>query len=120
MTMYKIPEDFYINSITNQAITQIAFGLNFVTLFFSIGLIQFSGSFSFLCNGRKQQYQEVYPVQDDFGLLNLLEKRIVQVSVNKERNVLTLEFESGAILELISGKNYESFKLIIDGKEIIV
>ncbi len=118
--MYKIPEDFNVNSIKNDIISQIAFGLNFITLFFSNGLIQFSGSFSFLYDSRKHEYEEVYPVQDDFGLLNLLEKRIVQVSVNNERNVLILEFETGAILELISNKEYESFRLNIDGKEIIV
>jgi len=119
-TMYKIPEDFNINSIKNEAISQIAFGLNIITLFFNNGLIQFSGSFSFHYDSLIQVYEEVYPVQGDFGLLHLLEKRIVQVRVSNERNVLTLEFETGAILELISGKEYESFKLNIDGEEIIV
>lgn len=118
--MYKIPDDFNPISIKNEAITQIAFGINFITLFHSNGFMQFSGRFSFQHNSQKYEYEEVYPVQNDYGLLVLLEKKIVQVKINNERNALTLEFEGGIIIELIGSNDYESYTLKIDDREILV
>ncbi|MBP6184082.1 MAG: hypothetical protein KA479_04025 [Saprospiraceae bacterium] len=118
--MYKIPEDFNLNSIQNEEISQIAFGLNFITLFLSNGFIQFSGSFSFFYSSRKHIYDEVFPVQNDYGLLKLLEKKIVKATINNERDALTLDFEEGIILELIGSKEYESFTINLAGKKILV
>ena len=118
--MYRIPDDFNLINIKNEVIIQIAFGLNFITLFFSKGFIQFSGSFSFYDKGQKYDYEEVYPVQDDYNLLKLLEKKITQVITNEDRNVLILEFEDKIILKLIGSESYESYTLNIDGKEIII
>lgn len=118
--MYKIPEGFNKDSIKNNTISQIAFGLNFITLFFSNGFIQFSGGFSILFDNQKKEYEEVYPVKKDYDILMLLEKKIIDVKINNERNVLTLEFEGAIILELIGSKEYESYILNICGKEIVV
>jgi hypothetical protein len=116
--MYRIPEN--IDAIKNEIINQIAFGVNVITLFFSKGFIQFSGCFVFLYDGQKFEQDEVYPVQHDHGLLQLLEKRITSIIVNNERNILTLEFEGRFVLKLIGSENYESYVLNINGEEVIV
>ena len=119
--MYKIPDYFKISCIKNNVISQIAFGINFITLFFNKGFIQFSGSFSVQFNNQRFDYDEVYPVQNDYGLLKLLlEKEIVNVLTNERRNSLVLEFDGKIILELNGNEEYESFRLNLDGFEIIV
>jgi hypothetical protein len=118
--MYRIPESFNLSDIKDETISQIAFGLNFVTVFFNRGFIQFSGSFVLHVDGKRFDYVEVYPVKNDFGLLKLLEKKIVKVFTNDERNDLTIEFDTGIILQLKSVGQYESYTLNIDGQEVIV
>lgn len=118
--MYKIPIEFNIDKLKGEVITQIAFGLNFITLFFNQGIIQFSGTFTIHFRHRKIYYQEVYPVINDFGLLKLIEKSIVGVEVNDYRNILTLIFEDEIKLQLTGNDNYESFRVKINDKEIIV
>ncbi len=118
--MYKIPEEFKISEIINEEINQIGFGLNYVTLFYNKGFIQFSGSFSFQHSGRKDDFNEVYPVKDDFGLLKLLGKKITQIKTNDGRNILILWIDHNIILKLIGSKEYESYIINIHGKEVIV
>lgn len=119
--MYKIPENFNINSLSNIVISQIAFGLNSITLYHNKGFIQFSGGFSIRFGDQIIHHNEVYPVQDDFGLLKLLlEKAVTDVQTNEERNSLILEFENKITLVLIGNDQYESFTLNHNGREIIV
>jgi hypothetical protein len=117
--MYKIPENFDVSEIINQVIFQIAFGLNFVSLFFDKGFIQFSGSFSFKSVVGFISYLEVYPIKDDLGLLRLLQKKITNIHINNDRNELRIEFEDKSELCLI-GNRYESFLIHINGTEIRV
>lgn len=119
--MYKIPENFNIKSLNNIVISQIAFGLNSVTLLHTKGFIQFSGGFSIRFDDQSIHHNEVYPVQDDFGLLKLLlEKEITDVQTNEERNSLVLEIEKRITLVLFGNEQFESFTLNYDGREIIV
>lgn len=120
LIMYKIPEDFNVSSIETEKVFQIAFGINFITLFFNSGFIQFSGSFSIIHEKQEVEYDEVYPVQNDYKLLNLLEKEVKKVSLNEDRDVLTLEFEGDIILKLIGTKEFESFTININKREVIV
>jgi hypothetical protein len=118
--MYKIPTDFNLRKIENERISQIAFSLNSVSLFFNDGFIQFSGSFSLFYQNQESNYYEVYPVRTDYRLLNLLEKKIEKISVDDERTILIIKFEDEIILKLIGMKEYESYKININQKEIIV
>ncbi len=118
--MYKIPESFDISVLKSEIINQIAFGLNFVTLFFNKGFIQISGSFSFRYLGKQFNYYEVYPVKNDFGLLQILEKKITDVTLANNREELKIEFEGGVILCLMGNEMYESFIINIDGNEVRV
>lgn len=118
--MYKIPLEFNISSLDGERITQIAFGLNYITFVFNKGFIQFSGSFSINFGNQELEYNDVYPIKNDFGLLQLLEKSIIKVLVNDLRNILTLQFEGGAILNLIGDDYYESYRIKIMEQEIII
>ena len=118
--MYKIPENFDISVLKNEVINQIAFGFNFITLFFNKGFIQFTGSFSFGYNEKQSYYDEVSPVRNDFGLLQILEKEITSIKLTNNREELELGFETGLTLCLIGDEMYESFIINIDGNEIRV
>ncbi len=118
--MYKIPENYNTSALKGQVIFQIAFGLNFISLFFDKGYIQFEGRFSITIGSQTHEFDEVYPINNDCGLLQLLEKSIIGVDVNKNRNILTLLFEKGLTLKLIGNPMYESFRIKIDEFEILV
>lgn len=119
--MYKIPENFDIQGVKNEVISQITFSLNVISLHFGKGFIQFSGAFSMLYNdGQKVTYEEVYPVYNDYKLLELLEKKINEISTNERRTDLIITFEGNNVLCLNGDENYESYLINIDGKEIRV
>lgn len=118
--MYKIPEEVDITKFKNQTLSQLTFGLNYILLTFNNFSIQFSGQFYFRFDGKDYEKEEVYPVYSDYGLLNLLEKKIEAIYCNEERSSLTIEFGENSFLTLKSSEMYESFELNIEGKRVIV
>ena len=118
--MYKIAEELDISRLKHQNITQISFGLSYILLTLNNSSIQFSGPFIFKFDGKVYETEEVYPVVSDFGLLNLLEKKIEEIICDDERVSLTLEFSEGSFLLLKSNEMYECFEINIDGKRYIV
>jgi hypothetical protein len=118
--MYRIPENYNIDALIGETIFQIAFGLNFITLFFNGGYIQLEGAFATTFDNNTREYDEVYPVKSDFGLLQLLEHKIVGVKVNSNRDVVSLLFENGSSLKLIGNENYESYVISLSNNEIRV
>lgn len=118
--MYKIPKNYNIYELKGETVYQVAFGINFITLFFSKGFIQIEGSFSTIFENETCDFCEVYPVKHDFSLLKLLERTIIEVDINSDRNVLVLLFESGFTLKLTGNEEYESYKIKINEEEIII
>lgn len=118
--MYKIPENFDATSLKDKIINQVTYGINFIALFFDEGFIQIEGRFHF--NNGKSRYDcnDLYPVQNDLGLLVLLEKSITKVVINDNRDDIILFFEKGMFLKLIGDKEYESYKISINDIEILV
>lgn len=117
--MYKIPSDFNSERLCGQTITQICYGINTISIMIDIGYIGFEGSFVFKNNGERVEVDEIYPAKD-WGLLNLLEKKITNIEIDSERTILTLHVEDNMLLSLIGTPFYESFSVKIDGKEFIV
>ncbi|OIP01217.1 MAG: hypothetical protein AUJ98_05200 [Bacteroidetes bacterium CG2_30_33_31] len=118
--MNKIPEDFKIASLEGELISQIAYGINYISIFFDKGFIQIEGRFKLINRNIHAEYDELYPVNHDFGLLLLLEKKISKVIINKDRDRLALLFNMDLSLEIISDKEYESFRISISGNEYII
>jgi len=118
--MYKIPKNNNYSVLNSKKIIQITFRLNVVVLFFENGFIQFSGSFSTENNGKCKNYDEVYPVNSDFGLLEILEKEITNIVISKNYDVLELEFENNFKLCIKSNEFFESFVININGSEDII
>jgi hypothetical protein len=118
--MYKIPENYDFSVLKGEFINQIAFGLNTICIFFNKGFIQFTGSFSFRHLGKQFNYDEVYPVENDFRLLQILEKEITGITLANNREELKIEFEGETMLILIGDEMYESIIININGNEVIV
>ncbi len=116
--MRKVSKSFDVSILRNEIIIQVAFGLNYVLLLYSKGFIQFSGCFSIEQNSDQDNYDEVYPVKSDLGLLQLLEKKITSISLNEKSKKLNLKFEDGISLCLIGNERYESFIIKNDNFEI--
>lgn len=118
--MYKIPKNYNVDNLKGERISQISFGINFISFFFSKGYITMEGSFSTQIKHQTRDFAEIYPIKHDFGLLALLEQKIVFVDINDDRTVLTLSFENEFTLNLIGDENYESYTLKINNEEITV
>ena len=118
--MYSLPKDINLEKIKNETISQIAFGINYVLLVFTKSSIQFSGPFSFKSKGRIETRDEVYPVDFDFGLLQLLEHKITHINCSSERTSIVIVFEDGSELSILSSEMYESYEINMDGERIIV
>jgi hypothetical protein len=118
--MYKIPESLDINKFKGKTLSQIAFGLNYILLMFDNCSIQFSGQFLFKFEGQEFEREEVYPVNSDFKLLNLLEEKIESIYCNQERTTLIIYFTKDSFLSLKSNEMYESFELNVEGERVIV
>lgn len=125
--MYTIPINFDLNTLRGSIIIQICFTANTITFFFEkagsfekIGFINTEGSFAFLQKGKRSYYEEICPVQHDYGLLKLLEKKVIRAYTDEKRNDLTLEFEENMSLELIGNEVYESYTININGERIII
>lgn len=112
--MYKVSESFDITILKGIVINQITFGLNFISLLFNRGFIQINGSFSISYSGKQYSYDEVYPVKNDFGLLQILENKVISILINDNRDEMEIEFENGLKLCLIGNEMYESFIISID------
>lgn len=116
-----IPTEFDLNKFKNSSVIQISFSLNTINVFFeSVGFVTINGSFSIFLDQNVFNYREVYPVKNDFNLLKLLEKKVVDVFTNEQRNILTYVFEDNIILKLIGDDMYESYRINVNGNEIII
>jgi hypothetical protein len=118
--MYKIPKEIDVSTLKNEVVSQISFTLDHIFLSLNNSAIQFSGPFIFKFNGIEWKQEDVFPVNSDFGLLNLLGKKVQEIFCNNERTDLNIEFEDNLFLKLESNNSYECFELNIDGKRIIV
>jgi hypothetical protein len=119
--MYKIPESFDFSHFKGKALNQVSFGQNVVIFFFSNDIyIQWSGRFSVFMGNAKIEFNEVFPVKNDFGLLSLLEKKVLNIYTDKTRSSLFIVFEDDCILEIYSDDSFESFTLYTNGIQVIV
>jgi hypothetical protein len=118
--MYRIPKNFDLSKLRGKTISQVAFTINTISLYIENGNITFSGGFSLFTKKGILERHEVYPVQGDFGLIDLIEREITEAQTNNEDNELIIRFQDDTFLTLYGNENYESYSITLDGQEIIV
>jgi hypothetical protein len=119
--MYKIPEEFDIKQFEGAAVQQVAFSINTISIQFErLGYLSMEGSFSFSIKGKVYHYENIYPVANDFRLLELLEKKVIEVKIDESRENLTFLFEAEIMLTAEGSKNFESYHLKIGEIKITV
>jgi len=118
--MYSIPENFDPEKLTSRVIEQISFTLNSVCLSIGRGdFICINNSF-YLEERGINIFHEIFPVETDFGLLNLLEKKILRIEVSQNRKELLIFIENDSVLKLCNDDNYESYSIRLDNEDIIL
>ena len=116
--MYNIPINFNLEKLLGSLITQISYSINTISIFFDkVGFITISGSFRI---NHKKFYDEIFPIKNDMGLLNMLGKKIINININNDRDILCIVLDNQLKLELIGNKVYESYTINIGGTELIV
>lgn len=117
--MYTIPENFNVNILKDKIINQICYAISQISLSWDEGCIRIMGPFSLTYRDDIHFFKEVYPVENDYQLLNLLEKKIIQIDIKDTRDALILHFENEFILTLYSDIKYESFEIDDNGSRLI-
>ena len=119
--MYSIPNDFDIKQIIGQAIVQVCYSINTISIHFErTGFITIEGSFTYFNGNKNIVIDELFPLRNDHGLLNLLETKVVDVSIDTNRTMLTICFAENHSLMLIGIPEFESYIICFDGIEIRV
>lgn len=59
------------------------------------------------------------PIDQDYNLLLLLDKKIMNIDISDTRDSLMILFENGMSLTLYSDANYESFEVNFNSKRNI-
>ena len=117
--MYEIPKEFDSQALIGKPIVQICYTINSVCLYWDGGYIQIMGAFSILYDNKTYSYQEIYPLDQDYNLLLLLDKKIMNIDISDTRDSLMILFENGMSLTLYSDANYESFEVNFNSKRNI-
>ena len=117
--MYTFSQEYDFTRLLQAIVQQVCFSKNNICLLLAnIGFITIEGRFTlFDDNGNRFDF-DLYPVDKDFGLLNLIEHKIVKAVTNYERSNLILNFDGGHILVLHGDENYESFSIRI-GNDVV-
>ena len=119
--MYTIPLESNIEKLKGNSVVQICYTVNSVSVFFeNIGFIGIEGSFLFTDGNKHVNVDDFFPLKEDWGLLHLLEKKLINIEIDSERTDLTLYFEENKSLTLFGNPQYESYSINIDGRRIIV
>jgi hypothetical protein len=118
--MYKISDNFNFKIFNNLKVQQVCYSFNAITIFFQKDLfINLTGSFK-LVTDENEQIVEICPVESDFGLIKLIEKKILLVKTDSDRSDLIFFFENNVILTIIGDVYYESCSVHIGQKRIII
>jgi hypothetical protein len=119
--MEKVPPSFNIEKLLNKELTGICFSSNTISIYFTtIGSIVIYGSFSFDFENEVHEFDEIYPIDDDFRLLKLLGQSVISINLNDDRTNVCFIFSNHAILELFGNSHYESFEINIDGNICVI
>ncbi len=118
--MYGLPKDLDLSVFINKEIEEITFTVNTIVFCFGIGLSITTESiveFFYLKDG---SCCCVEPPVESSNLMMLLGKKIVNAIANPNGK-LELAFDDGMKLGFLDDSSqYESYRINIDGKEIVV
>ena len=117
--MHKLSKEFDAKALISKTIVQVCYTINSVCIYWDGGYIQIMGSFSVLYNNKTYLYQEIYPIDQDYNLLLLLNNKIMNTDISDAMDSLTILFENGMSLTLYNDANYESFEVNINSERTI-
>lgn len=117
--MYTLSKEYDLTRLQGAIVQQVCFTKNNISLLLAnIGFITIEGRFTlFDGKGNKSEF-DVYPVDKDFGLLNLIEQKIEKAVTNEVRSDLILTFDNEHVLVLIGDENYESYSIKVGNDEV--
>lgn len=118
--MYGLPADFDASLFIGCELQQVSFTVNTVHFTFDKDIsITLESSFFFQSDRNSETVRQVPPVQIS-AVMSLVGRQICSTSSTRD-GTLALEFTGGGTLTCIDdSKEYESYRIWIYGKEIIV
>jgi len=119
--MYGLPSDFDVSAFIGIELVQISFSANTIHLVFEPDVqVTIESSFVVQAGPDLPPLKDSPPLKSS-NMMTLISQRVRSASSSAIDGSLTLHFEGGGfILFIDDSENYESYKIVIQGKEIIV
>ncbi len=117
--MYGFPEPKVLADMVDKNLTMVCCNANQLYLHFDSDIAITVNKNRFQIELEEKSFEIGIPI-DNLLVFKLIEKRVVKVDVNSEKTLCTIHFENDAKVILEDDKQYESFVITINQKEIIV
>ena len=118
--MYQIPQETNLEILKGAHVQAVSYSINTIDIFFDgKGSISIEGAFSYTTADAVYTCDKLFPSKE-YGLLNLLEKNVLNVQISDSRKDLTVVFSDESKLVLKGSKQYESYKIKFGDIDILV
>lgn len=116
--MYNIPENYNFDIFKGRIIQQVCYSINNIVISFDLELsIMFNTELKIKFEGKMYEYSNIYPINHDYLLLNLLEKTVNKIVV--EGDELLIILCDSTVVILYNNPHYESFS-IMNGEDTLI
>ena len=99
----------------------VCFNLTQIYIHFGSSIhVGIESPYSLVDTNGKERFFNVYPVSSDNEILQFLDKKVRSVAINKTRTNFCIRFEDNTSINLIGDNSYESYRIKINERIIIV
>jgi hypothetical protein len=116
--MYKFPEDFDAAVFVGRTLEMVCVNANQVYFHFNDDLMICAES-AFWFERQDNSFSDVKIPLDQLEVLQLLERDVARAQI-KKGDVLTVTFDNGASLRFDPTPGYESYRVVVLGKDIFI
>ena len=116
--MYKFPEDFNPAIFAGHTLEMVCINANQVYFHFN-GDLSICAESAFWYERKDKTFSDVKIPLDQLEVLQLLQRDVARAQI-KKGDVLTLTFDNGVSLRFDPALGYESYRVLISGKEIFI
>lgn len=119
--MLPIPHDIEVDYLRERKVTEVCYTSEAITLHFGTeAYVSINGYFALRQGKHRHEHYEITPVDNDYGLLSLLDAEVSEVYLSEKRDTLTLQFTEELRLELMGHMVDDTYTIHIKDREAVV
>lgn len=123
--MYKLDATFDHISLLDSIVVSVSYFVSEIRILFSNNSkykeIVIFGSLCIEIKGEKRHFNEIYPINEDYGLLNIIDRKVTEVKINDSRTELSIFFGEHIVISIENDDFFETLHIRDgDGKTLIM